>query len=204
MNIARSVHGGMAALAAVVGWSLLVGCDSGPVEAPTAYGEYNSRDGTFACEYPESWSADGGGKNGPQWATFASGTAEIRVDADLAGSLLGGIAGSFTPDAVEQSALELEPVHGVHVLGKKAAEAKYSGYTELDSPQEWKVSLGPSRRSEFTAASAFGTGLHGYRTTVLGHDKRVVVYCICREDDWPTLEPAFTHVLGTLKRGMAE
>ncbi len=204
MNATRSIHGSMAALAAVVGLGLLVGCDSGPVEAPTAYGEYNARDGTFACAYPEGWAADGGGKNGPQWATFAAGTAEIRVDADLTGLLMGGIAGSFTPDAVEQSALEMEPVHQVHVLGKKAAETKYSGYTELDSPQEWKVSLGPGRRSEFTSATAFGSGMHGYRTTVLGHDKRVVVYCVCREDDWQTLEPAFSHVLGSLKRGNPE
>jgi hypothetical protein len=89
-------------------------------------------------------------------------------------------------------------------MGKEAAEEKYSGYTETGSPEEWSVSLGPARRSEFTAATAFGSGLQGYRTTVLGHDKRVVVYCVCRQEDWPALEPAFAHVLGTLKRGHPE
>ena len=204
MKTCGTVHSVMVVLAVVVVGSALAGCGSAPAVAPTAYGEYNARDGTFACAYPEGWSADGGGKGGPQWATFASGPAEIRVDCDLTGSLLGGIAGSFSPDALEEASLEMEPVHKVHVMGKEAAEAKYSGYKEVGPPQELKVSLGPARRSEFTAASTFGSGLHGYRTTVLGHDKRVVVYAMCPESDWNTLEPAFSHVLSTLTRGNPE
>jgi len=102
---------------------------------------------------------------------------------------------------LEEAALEFEPVHRVHEQGKEKAEADYSGYTELGSPQELKARLGPGRKSEFTASTTFGTGLHGYRATVLAHSKRVVVYCVCPESNWPTLQPAFDHVLGTLVRG---
>jgi hypothetical protein len=174
------------------------------VKVPTAYGEYNARDGTFACAEPEGWDCDGGGKGGPQWATFKSGPAEIRINADLAGSLMGSIAGSATPDDLEQAAIEFEPVHKIHELGKENAEENYPGYAETGKPQVLDVSLGPARQSEFTASSAFGTGLHGYRVTVLGHDKRVVVFAVCPEDDWQALRPAFDKVIGSLVRGNAE
>lgn len=180
------------------------GCGSAPIAAPTTYSEYNARDGTFACDYPDGWEADGGGKNGPQWAKFATGSALIDVNADLAGSLMGGIASSFTPDGIEEAAIEFEPVHRLHVKDKESAERKFSNYAEVGNPQVLEVSLGPGRKSEFTAASTFGTGLHGYRVTVLGHDKRVVAYAVCSEGDWATLAPAFDRVLSSLKRGMAE
>jgi hypothetical protein len=194
----------LSVLAAVVVCGSLVGCGSAPLVAPTAYSEYNAKDGTFACDYPDGWSADGGGKNGPLWATFASGPAEIRIDADLAGSLLGSIASSATPDEMEEAAAEFEPVHQVHESGKKAGEQKYSGYKEVGLPQVLTVSLGPARKSEFTAASTFGSGLHGYRATVLARDKRVVVYAVCPEADWKTLQLGFDHVLSTLRRGDAQ
>lgn len=203
MKTDRTVYRLCGLLLIVGSASLQVGC-SGSVVVPTGYGEYNARDGTFACASPDGWSAEGGGKGGPQWATFTSGPAEIRINADLAGSLLGSIASSATPDAMEEASIEFEPVHKVHELGKEDAERKYAGYTELGSPEALQVGLGPARRSEFTASSTFGTGLHGYRVTVLGHDKRVVVFAICPEADWKALQPAFDTVLASLKRGIPE
>lgn len=184
--------------------STLTGCGSGPVGAPASFSEYNAPDGTFACDSPDGWEVKGGGKRGPQWATFSSGSASVDITADLAGSLMGSIASSFTPDEMEEAAIELEPVHRIHEQGKDAAERKFSGYAEVGSPQVFDVRLGPARKSEFTASSAFGSGLHGYRVTVLGHDKRVTVYAVCSESDWDTLSPAYDRVLASLKRGVAE
>jgi hypothetical protein len=191
------------ALAAVVVCYTLTGCGSNPVVVPTTYDAYNAKDGTFACEYPKGWTAEGGGKNGPQWATFASGPAEIRVSADVAGSLLGDIAGGFIPGKQDLPP-ELQPVQKVHEGDKQAAEQKFGGYQEVGTPQVLVVPLGPARKSEFTASSAFGSGLHGYRVTILGHDKRVVVYAVCPEADWPTLQAGFDHVLSSLRRGVPQ
>jgi hypothetical protein len=69
--------------------------------------------------------------------------------------------------------------------------------------QVLKSRLGPGRMSEFTAASTFGTALHGYRVTVITRQQAVSILCICPEDDWQTLQPAFDHLLTSLKRGYA-
>jgi hypothetical protein len=190
--------------ALMVAAGVLAGC-SGSAVVPASYGEYNARDGTFACAVPDGWDADGGGKNGPQWATFKSGPAEIRISADLAGSLMGGIPSGGLPEGLEGAeAMELEPVHRVHVGEVRDAERKYPGYTEVGSPEEIKVTLGPARQSEFTASSTFGTGLHGYRVTVLGHNKRVEVYALCPENDWAAMQPVFDKVIASLVRGEPE
>ena len=189
-------------LAVVSGTILTAGCGaSPPVAAPTSYVAFNHKEGTFACEYPDGWEADGGGKHGQIWATFESGPAEIRLRGDVAGSLMGDAMGGR-----HQSDLppELQPVHLVHVDALEAAQDDYAGYQEVGQPQELEVSLGPARVSEFTASTTFGSGLHGYRLTVLGHNKRVTGFLICPESDWQALQPAFDHTMSTLKRGIAE
>lgn len=200
----RLIRRHVAGLTAVLICVSFGGCGSAPLVAPTAYLKYNAKGGTFACEYPDGWSVSGGGKNGPEWATFASGPAEIRINADVTGSLLGEIAGGFGAGKVEETSIELEAVHKVHEMDTGTAEQKFSGYQEIGTPQVLTAPLGPARKSEFTAASAFGSGVHGYRATILGHDKRVVVYLVCPEADWKTLQPAFDHVLSTLHRGNPE
>jgi len=184
--------------------AVIAGCSQAPVAAPSAYTAFNFKDGTFACEYPDGWTADSGGKRGPIWATFKSGPAEIRIRGDVAGSLAGSIVGNFGGGSGQQMPAELEPVQQVHVAAAEDAKNAYSGYEEIGQPAVLDVSLGPGRVSEFTASTAFGGGLHGYRATVLGHDKRVEVFCVCPESDWQTLQPAFNHVLSTLKRGTSQ
>jgi len=189
---------------AAIGLAMVAGCGSEPVSAPTTYAAYNSPGGTFALEYPDGWEADGGGKRGLEWAKFTSGPAQIRVDTGVAGSLMGDIAGTLGGSEEGAMTPELEPVHDVHLAGLEAAEKEYSGYQEVGEPAVLDVRLGPARRSEFTASSTFGGGLHGYRVTMLGHDKSVHVACVCPESDWNTLQPAFDQVLSTFRRGQAE
>jgi hypothetical protein len=191
----------VAAVVAVAAILLVAGCSPAPVAAPTAYVEYNHKSGAFACEYPQGWEADGGGAHGQVWATFESGPAEIRLRGNAIGSLMGDAMGGR-----HQSDLppELQPVHKIHELNAKGIENELPGYKEIGQPQELEVALGPARVSEFTATTTFGSGLHGYRVTVLGHNKGVTAFCICPESDWKTLQPAFDHTLGTLKRGTEE
>jgi len=181
--------------------SLLVGCGSEPVVAPTSFTNYNAKEGTFACEYPESWEAKGGGKRGPVWASFSSGPALIHIRASSAGSLMSDAMGGRSADA-GAPAPQYAPVHKVHVDGIKMAEEQFNSYTELPgSPTVIECELGPARLSEFTAATTFGSAVHGYRATIIGHDKGVNVLCTCPESDWLALKPAFDHTLATLERG---
>jgi hypothetical protein len=55
--------------------------------------------------------------------------------------------------------------------------------------------------TEFTAKTAFGSGIHGYRATIIGHERAITVFCTCPEDDWAGVKPAFDKVLLSLKRG---
>jgi hypothetical protein len=177
------------------------------VAAPTDFADYNSPGGTFACVYPADWQSDGGGARGLEWAKFTSGPAEVRLEAGVAGSLMAGDGPVQTGQfglSPEEASPELEPIHGLHVMGKKSAEEKYSGYKEVGEVEVIEAPLGPARRSEFTASSTFGSGLRGYRATALGHNKAVYVYCVCPESDWKTLQPAFDKMLSSMRRGEAE
>ncbi len=181
-----------------------IGCGSGPATAPTSFADYNSSVGTFACKYPEGWEMKGGGKRGLEWAKFTSGSSEIRIDAGAAGSLMGDIAknmGHMDPDSANP---EEQPVQAVHTAGAKDAAKNFSGYKEVGDAQVFEAPLGPARRSEFTASTSFGSGMHGYRATILAHDKSVYITCVCPESDWQTLEPAFDTVLKSVHRGQAE
>jgi hypothetical protein len=52
-------------------------------------------------------------------------------------------------------------------------------------------------------AATFGGALHGYRVTVLGRDKRVVMICRCAESDWATPQPACDRVIAEAAAGQA-
>jgi hypothetical protein len=173
------------------------------VPAPTAYTAFNSKPGTFACEYPEGWQAEGGGKRGLEWAKFTSGPAEIRIDTGVGASLIGDIASSAAKMDGEETPEEA-PILQVHVAYAEDFEKDYKGYKEVTPVEEIDTQLGPTARNEFTAQSTFGSNLHGYRATGLTRDKGVFVTCVCPESDWKTLQPAFDHVLKSMKRGYAE
>src|SRR5437660_993766 len=85
----------VAAVVTLVGLLAVAGCGSA-VPAPKEFADYVSPSGRFACEYPKDWEADGAGKpDSPNsWAKFTKGQAQIRVEADLAGSLYGDMAKS--------------------------------------------------------------------------------------------------------------
>jgi hypothetical protein len=175
----------------------LPGCGGGPVPAPTSYATYETKDGGFAVEYPEGWDADGGGKKN-SWAKFSKGTAEISLQTDLVGSLMGdmgaGMGNKLGPPDPEDY-----PVHKVHVADKETVAQEYSDYKEQE-PVEFQNAIGgPGRKSEFTASGTLSGPIHGYRATFLGRDKRFRVTLTCSESDWENLKPAFDKVLESFR-----
>ncbi|MFO0954485.1 MAG: hypothetical protein U0835_25660 [Isosphaeraceae bacterium] len=176
---------------------VLSGCGE-TVSAPKAFAEYHSKDGRFSCDYPKGWEADGAGtESSPSsWAKFTKGPAEIRIDADLAGSLMGDIQRS----ASERMGGEAEPpVASLHERGQKAMAEEYSKYEERD-PKAVTCGLGEARRSTFIATGALGGKVYGYRATALSNDRRITVVCTCPASNWQALKPAFEKVIASLRR----
>jgi hypothetical protein len=124
------------------------------------------------------------------------------MKASATGSLLSDAMGGAPSEGMPP---ELEPVHGIHEAGLREAKEKFTEYTEISpAPVVIECPLGPARASEFTAKTSFGGKLHGWRGTIIGHDKGVTLFCSCPEADWQALQPVFEKVFASMERGTAE
>ncbi|MGO9466909.1 MAG: hypothetical protein ACLQIB_56630 [Isosphaeraceae bacterium] len=185
----------------VVGAAVVLGCE-GTVAAPTTFAQYDSADGRFSCDYPKGWEVEkGAGKQEAMfsYAKFSMGGAEIRVEADFAGSLFGDMAkagGVMGGDAEP-------PVARVHLNPTRIKQMKedYSNYQERDAKGFQSKGMGEGRRSMFTADQTFGGKIFGYRATLLTGDRRITVLCTCPAGNWQTLKPAFENVIASLRLG---
>jgi len=188
-----------AAVCVLFGLLAIPGC-GGAVPAPKAYVTYHSTDGRFDCDCPKGWEASGAGKpDSPNcWAKFTKGSAEIRVDADFAGSLFGDIAkstGSMFGGEAEP------PVARVHPMGERHMKEEYSNYQEREPKPFQSKGFGEGRRSVFIADQGFGGKVYGYRATLLAGDRRISVICTCPATNWQTLKPAFEKVIASVRQG---
>jgi hypothetical protein len=183
----------------VAGLVVAAGC-SGPVAIPASYKTYSAKDQSFAVDYPENWKAVGGGQSGYYSARFTSGSASIRVTADMVGSVIGDIARSQSRMAGTEHIEQFKPINKVHELGNKQMAEEWSSYQEQPAAP-FRSGFGEGRLSEFTAGGSFGGKMHGYRLTALSVDRRITVVCYAREADWQKLKPAFDKVNASLKSG---
>ncbi|NUQ62218.1 MAG: hypothetical protein HUU20_07005 [Pirellulales bacterium] len=178
---------------------LATGC-SGPVAAPTSFTTYAAKDQSFAIDYPDSWEAVGGGQSGFYSARFTSGSASIKVTADMVGSVIGNIVDPNSTSSTEEVPEELKAIYQVHEMGKEKMAEEFANFQESPATPV-QTAFGDSRLAEFIGGGSFGGKMHGYRLTALGVDRRITVVCCCRENDWKTLEPAFRKAIATLKHG---
>ncbi len=187
-------------IAALYMTGLLVSGCSGPVAVPDSFTNYKAKDQSFAIDYPEAWDAVGGGQSGFYSARFTSGSASIKVTADMVGSVIGNIMDPNSSSSDEEVPEELKAIYQVHEMGKEKMAEEFSKFLE-SPPTPTQTAFGDSRLSEFTGGGSFGGRMHGYRLTALGVDRRITVVCCCREGDWEALKPAFRRVLATLSHG---
>jgi hypothetical protein len=176
----------------------LTGC-GGTVAAPTAFVQYNSPDGRFSCDYPKGCEAAGGGKADKpiSWAKFTAGNAEIRVDADFAGSLFGDMAKAGSA----MSGDDEPPAAKVHPLGVRHMKEEFSNYTEREAKPFQSKGLGEGRKSVFIADGSFGAKTYGYRATLLSGDRRITIITTCPATNWQALKPGFDKVIASLRLG---
>jgi hypothetical protein len=175
-------------VALLVGTGLVSGC-GGPVPAPKSLVKYTAKDGAFSCQYPKDWEVKDGSRkdNTFSYAKFTKGSAVIRFDADVAGSLMGDIAKNAGRDE--------HPTEALHEMYRRNVEEEYSGYKEA-ATSAIESGLGETQICEFS-----GGGLRGYRATALGHNRRVAIICACAPRDWNTLKSAFMDVIKSVGRG---
>jgi hypothetical protein len=180
----------------------VVGCGGGSVAIPSSYKSWNAKDGSFKLDYPDNWEASGGGRQGIQWAKFISGGAEIRVDTEVSGGLIGDIlTGPGGPD--KDIPDELAPVASVHEIKADALADEISGYKE-EAPVKFTAPMGDGRKSAFSGSQGLGTKIRGYRATLLGRDKAIRIVCRCPEKYWDELQPSFDKILDSFAFGIAE
>ena len=170
------------------------------VKAPVSYTPYNAIDNSFACDQP----------GGPEWTmhetgatsgnlstvTFSSGHVRIRVVSDATGSIMGDIATAGNANLPPEQ--QVPAVQKLHLMDVKQLASDLPGYKENDPQPFTSTAFGDSRVSEWTAD---GGSLHGYRVTMLTHEREITVICICPERNWKVLEPAFLHVINSVKAG---
>jgi hypothetical protein len=175
------------------------GCE-GAVAAPKAFEAYHSADGRFSCDYPKGWEIEAvaGKPDSPfSHAKFSKGSAEIRVDADFAGSLFGDIAKAGGAMGGNSEA----PTARVHPLGIRHMKEEYSNYQEREPKAFQSKGMSEGRRSVFIADQTLGGKIYGYRATLLSNDRRITVICSCPATNFQTLKPAFEKVIASLRQG---
>jgi hypothetical protein len=196
----RSWFGRLGAVVCALSGVLAVAGCGGSVATPKAYVTYHSTDGRFDCDCPKGWETDGGGKpESPNcWAKLSSGNAEIKVNADFAGSLFGDMAkagqGALGADAEP-------PVARVHPMGERAMKEEYSNYQEREPKEFQSKGFGEGRRSTFIADGGLGGKTYGYRATLLANDRRITVICSCPSNNFQALKPAFERVIASVRQG---
>ncbi|MHC4401766.1 MAG: hypothetical protein ACYTG0_19005, partial [Planctomycetota bacterium] len=183
------------------------------VQVPTSYDTFNAKDGTVQCKSPAGWSQNGGGGRKFISCLWESGSATIRVMADVKGSAvadiarsggMGGIMGGDVGGMDLGGEAEISPVEVVHT-NLTIPEAKDDlGEIEVKNTEEIETGFGTSVRSEFTASGTFGSSIHGYLVTALALNHRIRVICTCDEDDWSKIKPAFEEVIKSVKVGTPE
>jgi hypothetical protein len=167
---------------------------------PTSYQNYNAKDQSFAIDYPANWKAVGGGQSGFYSARFTSGSASVKISADMVGSVVGDIAKSQATMAGGEEIEELKPIVKVHEMGKNQMAEEWGKYEE-GTPTNVQSAFGEGRQAEFTASSGFGGKVRGIRLTALSVDRRISVVAVCKPADWDRLKPVFDKMIASLQRG---
>lgn len=193
---------GLLAMAWVAGAVGVVVSGCGSPTVPDSYEDYNSNKGVFQCKAPAGWETAGAGRDTYISAKFSSAGAEIKISADLTGSLMGDIASSQNQmlGLEPAEAEELSPIAQVHEHSKQQLEQTVGEYEEV-ATETIESGFGEGRRTEFTSSTTFGAGVHGYMATFLGHDRRIMAVCQSPEKHWESLRPVFEEVIASLAPG---
>lgn len=203
-NLSDSIHipAAMVTLAMVA----MAGCSNNTkIAVPENFEEFNSKDGSFALEYPAGWQAKGNGNksSGIAWAEFTDAGARIRVDALFTEVIKGDLANMAGGTAMlkdEELRPDMTREEIVHIQGKDYYIDKYSHYVEDDGVST-RIKLGPAHVSGFAAKDGFSQ-MKGIRATITGTDRGITYFASCPANQWADFKPVFIRCLESMKRGV--
>jgi hypothetical protein len=190
----RDMRSNMLTIACAAAILVLAGCNQS-VPAPKSFKDFHSTDGVFACDCPEGWTVEGGGGTRTEYSEtkFTSGGAEIRIEADLAGSLFA--------DMGRRDDENNPPVARVHAMKtERIGKDEFTNYKEREAKKFNSKGLGEGRKAIFVADGGMGGKIYGYHATLLTNDKRITIICQCPATNWKTLRPAFDRVIASMGR----
>ena len=174
------------------------------IDAPTAFRPTDSPDKAFTCTGPDGWETLTAGVQGSDEGGVTYRKGAVTIDITDSSSL------SFMSDAMKSPApmgddpnmpAPPPPVVVMHDRQKNWLKEKYAEYVEQD-PQPLQVPFGDTRISEWTAkAGIIPHEIHGYRVTMIGMNKAIVVDCHCPEGNWDTMKPVFLKVIQSIVTG---
>lgn len=177
--------------------------------APTAYTQFAAADGSFSCDAPSGWTttaAAAGGKMSDGSAStvggvlFQQNSASVDVTTDTYAALT---AYDVMNNNADPQSLTGSKAGVLHKQWHKRIAAEHKGYQETQIA-DYESPMGDGRLAEWTAsgnALGFFGPQHGYRASLTGGGKTMVIVCACLESDWPALKPAFQHVLASFRAG---
>ena len=158
-----------------------------PTQAIENLEAHTTKDNVFACQGPVGWEMRTGGRSDGLYGSsqWTSGSAQILVSDDLAGSLMS--EGAPPPGKTKVQAL--------HERSERMMSEKYANYQE-EAASRVDNGFGETWKCEFTANGGFRVGeIRGIRATMLAADKRIKLVATCRTQDWDKLKDGFERVL---------
>ncbi len=161
-----------------------------PAQPVTAFERYSTEEKDLGFDYPKGWDVSEYGKQNQRHIEVKGGSAMITMKENLAGSLVGDIAGAL--GGGKEVPEELTPVAQVHEMRRPKDSSSYREEPAVSVDTR----MGKVRRSAYTDGSK-----RGYRATALMRQTALDVFCECRASDWETLRPAFERVIASLSRG---
>ena len=168
------------------------------VAAPASYSTYTAIDNSFSCDKPAGWDMHETGATNGNLATvrFENGHARVRVISDATGSVMGDIQSAGNANLPPEQ--QVPAVQKLHMQDVAVLANDLPGYQEKD-PETFQSAFGDSRVSEWTADG----DQHGYRATMLSHERELTVICFCPERNWAMLKPSFQHMIRAVKPSAA-
>jgi predicted DNA-binding WGR domain protein len=161
---------------------------------------FTVKDGAFSCKHPDGWEVESGSRpdNTYSWAKFTKGSATLRINADVTGSLIADIEKSFGGEGEGDES----PVASAHEMARRTASEEFDDYKEGAARSITSPGLGDGRIAEFEAGGSglLSTHYHGYRATLLTQNRRLTILCWCPEKQWDALKPTFFAFIQGVKR----
>jgi hypothetical protein len=165
---------------------------AGPVEFDKKY-----QNQAFSFVGPSGWDEEDGGVEAHKWVKFTKGSASIKVQLDQGAELYADIMHRDT----ERNDGETATVARIHAGKIDAIKEEHGDAYSEEEAVAIHPKFGDGRRSAFKVKQMLGD-LRGYRVTIQGGVRSVMVICKCPASQWDSLRPGFEKLIDSVGFGV--